>query len=50
MTSTRARKPKRLLGGLLLLAVGLGLFCACQSSRQLCPAYDQHYRRETLPY
>lgn len=50
MTSTRARKSKRLLGFLLLLTVGFSLCCACQSSRQLCPAYDSHYKRETLPY
>ncbi|MDE7149346.1 MAG: hypothetical protein K2O01_02905 [Bacteroidales bacterium] len=50
MPMPHARKSKRLLGGLLLLTVGLGLFCACQSARHLCPAYDQHYRRETLPY
>lgn len=49
-TSNLSQTSKRRLAYLFILAVGLGLFCSCQSSRNLCPAYDQHYRRETLPY
>ncbi len=50
MPATTPRPAKRFSGYLLLLIATLGFLCSCQSNRHLCPAYDQHYRRETLPY
>ncbi|MCH5244417.1 MAG: hypothetical protein J1F29_05905 [Lentimicrobiaceae bacterium] len=30
--------------------LAMGTLCSCSNSRNLCPAYNSHYKVEPLPY
>lgn len=47
--ATRRAKVGVILVSLVLL-VGPALLSACSSQKNLCPAYNQHIKREALPY
>lgn len=46
------RKKRNLYfwGGILAMILLSGLLCSCSNTRHICPAYDNHYKVEPLPY